>query len=114
MRALTAIGRASSNLLAVWPVVMVAVLTAVFSTALAFEQAWRKGWGLTVQAQYWQSYLDDLGFEHFAEDTIQLGVTGSKGTNGWGEFLFGMSENSFSFKNSSDVTFHVGWRMLFE
>ncbi len=85
----------------------------VFQAALAFEQGWRKGWGMVVQGHYWQSYLDDLGFEHFAEDTIQLGVTGSRKT-GWGEFLLGLSENSFSFKNSSDVTFHLGWKGRFE
>ncbi len=85
----------------------------VFQAALGFEQHWRKGWGLVAQAHYWQSYLDDLGFEHFAEDTIQLGVTVSRET-GWGELLLGLSENSFSFKNSSDVTFHLGWQGRFK
>lgn len=87
---------------------------AVFSTALGFEQSLGSRWALVVQAQYWQSYLKDLGFEHFAEDTIQLGVTATKATSGWGEFLFGLSENSFSFKNSSDVTFHLGWKRDFD
>jgi hypothetical protein len=84
-----------------------------FSGALAFEQGWRKGWALTIQAQYWQSYLEDLGFEHFAEDTIQLGSTVSRDARRWGRFLLGVSENSFSFKNSSDVTYHLGWKKRF-
>lgn len=87
---------------------------ALFSTALGFEQELPARWSLIVQAQYWQSYLDDLGFEHFAEDTIQLGGTAIKSTSGWGDFIFGLSENSFSFKNSSDVTFHLGWRQRFQ
>jgi hypothetical protein len=86
----------------------------LLSAALGFEQGWRKGWGLTVQFQYWQSYLGDLGFEHFSEDTIQGALTVSRGVGGGSELHLGLSENSFSFKNSSDVTYHLGWRTRIE
>ena len=82
---------------------------ALFSGGLGYEQVLPARWALSIQMLYWQSYLDDLNFEHFAEDTLQAGLTVSKQT-GWGEFVLGISENTFSFKNSADVSFQLAWR----
>ena len=79
------------------------------SGGLGFEQVLPARWRLSLQMLYWQSYLDDLNFEHFAEDTLQAALTISKRT-GWGEFVLGISENTFSFKNSADVSFQLAWR----
>ena len=71
-------------------------------------------WRLNLQMLYWQSYLDDLDFEHFAEDTLQATLTVSKAFVTAGEFVLGISENTFSFKNSADVSFQLAWRKRLE
>lgn len=84
-----------------------------FSAALGLEQALSRRWRLTVQGNYWQSYLAGIGFEHFAEDTVQLSLAATRRGERWGDLFFGLSENALSFKNSADVSFHLGWRRRF-
>jgi hypothetical protein len=83
---------------------------ALFFTGTAFEQRFSDRWSMVVQGLYWQSYLDDLVFEHLAEDTIQLSLAFLLRTATYGEFVVGFSENAFSFKNSADANWHAGWR----
>ncbi|MDX1643370.1 MAG: DUF3187 family protein [Thermoanaerobaculia bacterium] len=90
----------------------------ILNAAVGLEERFSERWRLTVQGSYWQSYLAGIGFEHFAEDTVQLAVAVSRRigppVGGAGEVLVGLSENAFSFKNSADVSFHLGWQRRFE